>query len=191
MQLLMSHKPINQKGFTAIETVLIVVILAIVGGTGYYVYQANNKSTDTQNAAHTATESAAQTATTNKSAAAAGAQAKLAYANLLKAFNKDGAAHQDWDVTYVDSSAGSKEFTKDFKAAVDNGTAWTDGVFCSDSKTFDSFTVSKTSLSGDTASVTLLPVTKAKSDAKPMQIKIDLQYSGGKWLVDKHECVGA
>lgn len=54
----MPHKPINQKGFAAIEAVLIVIILAIIGGTGYYVYQANNKSTDTQNAAQTNANSA-------------------------------------------------------------------------------------------------------------------------------------
>ena len=54
----MSYKITNQKGFTAIEAVLIVVILAIIGGTGYYVYQANNKSTDTQNTAQLNAESA-------------------------------------------------------------------------------------------------------------------------------------
>lgn len=49
----MSFKSMNQKGFAAIEAVLVIVILAIVGGTGYYIYQANNKAIDTQNAAQT------------------------------------------------------------------------------------------------------------------------------------------
>jgi prepilin-type N-terminal cleavage/methylation domain-containing protein len=185
----MSYKSLNQKGFTAIESVLVIVILAIIGGTGYYIYQANNKSTDTQNAAQTATASTTVASTTGKSAAAAGAQAKLVYANLLKDFNKNGAAHTNWDVTYVDSSAGSKAFTTDFKTAVDNGTAWSDGVFCTTSTTFDGFSVSKTSLGATTASVTLLPTTKGKSDANSTQIKLGLQYSKGNWLVDKHECV--
>lgn len=190
----MLQKLTNQKGFTAVEAILVIIIVAIVGGTGYYVYQSNNKSTDTQNAAHTATESAAVTGTTGKSVAAAGAQAKLAYAGLLKAFNKNGAVHQqNWDIIYVDSTAGSKQFTKDFKTAVDNGTAWSDGVFCADAKTLtaDAFSVSKTSLSGDTASVTLSPTTKGKSDTSSPGIKLGLQYSGGKWLIDKHECVSS
>jgi uncharacterized protein (UPF0333 family) len=46
-------KKLNQKGFAAIEAVLILAIVAIVGGTGYYIYQANNKATDTQNSAQT------------------------------------------------------------------------------------------------------------------------------------------
>lgn len=190
----MSYKSINQKGFAALEAVLVIVILAIVAGTGYYVYQANNKTTDDLNKAHTATESAAVTPTTSKSAASAGAQAKLVYGNLLKAFSKNGAAHTDWDVTYIDSAAGSKVVTKDFKAAVDKGTAWgSNGVFCNDSKTVDGFSVDKTALNGDSATVTLTPTLKGGSadKAKPAQIKLDLQYQGGKWLVDKHECVAA
>lgn len=66
----MSYKISNQKGFAAIEAVLIVVILAIIGGTGYYVYQANNKSTDTQ----TAAQIDATTASGRKSPAAKVAQ---------------------------------------------------------------------------------------------------------------------
>lgn len=44
---------LNSKGFAVLETLLILVIGAIIGGTGYYVYQTYNKSTDTQNAAQT------------------------------------------------------------------------------------------------------------------------------------------
>ncbi len=55
----MSLKSLNQKGFAAIETILVVVILAIIGGTGYYIYQANNKATDTQNTAQTNANTAA------------------------------------------------------------------------------------------------------------------------------------
>jgi Tfp pilus assembly protein PilV len=46
----MSHNKLDQKGFTAIEAVLILVILAIIGGTGYFVYHAtknSNKTLDT------------------------------------------------------------------------------------------------------------------------------------------------
>jgi len=42
---------LNQKAFGAIETLLIIVIVAILGGTGYYVYHANKATNDTLNAA--------------------------------------------------------------------------------------------------------------------------------------------
>ncbi len=51
-------KQLNQKGFALVEGLLILVILAAIGGVGYYVYQANNDATDTQNAAQTAANSA-------------------------------------------------------------------------------------------------------------------------------------
>jgi prepilin-type N-terminal cleavage/methylation domain-containing protein len=54
----MSLKSINQKGFTVIEGLLVLLILAIIGGTGYYVYQANNDATETQNQAQTNANSA-------------------------------------------------------------------------------------------------------------------------------------
>jgi hypothetical protein len=37
----------NQSGFSAIAALLILVIVGIIGGTGWYVVQANNKATDT------------------------------------------------------------------------------------------------------------------------------------------------
>lgn len=54
----MSIKPSDQSGFTVIEGLLILLVLAIVGGTGYYVYQANDKATESQNAAQTNVNSA-------------------------------------------------------------------------------------------------------------------------------------
>lgn len=38
-------------GFAALEAVLIVVIVVLVGGTGYFVYHANKKTNDTLNSA--------------------------------------------------------------------------------------------------------------------------------------------
>ncbi len=49
----MTQKSINQRGFAALEAFLILIIVAIIGGTGYYIYHANSKATDTQNAAQT------------------------------------------------------------------------------------------------------------------------------------------
>lgn len=41
----------NQKGFALVETLLILIILAIICGTGYYVCNSNKKANDTFNAA--------------------------------------------------------------------------------------------------------------------------------------------
>lgn len=54
----MKQTSVNQKGFAVVESLLILVIGAIIGGTGYYIYQTYNKSTDTQNTAHQNAEAA-------------------------------------------------------------------------------------------------------------------------------------
>ncbi len=46
-----------QKGFTAIEGLLILIIVGILGGTGWYVYNAHNKTADTFNNADQANSS--------------------------------------------------------------------------------------------------------------------------------------
>lgn len=60
--------PLNRKGFAAAEAILIVVILAILGGTGYYVYNANKKTNDTLDSASNTSQSSASKAT-NRAAA--------------------------------------------------------------------------------------------------------------------------
>jgi hypothetical protein len=47
----------SQCGFAAIELLLIFVAVAIIGGTGYYVWHANQQSNDTYNASTKAAES--------------------------------------------------------------------------------------------------------------------------------------
>jgi hypothetical protein len=47
----------NQKGFISMEVFLIIVVLALVGGTGYFVYQATKKTNDTFTAAAKAADS--------------------------------------------------------------------------------------------------------------------------------------
>jgi cytoskeletal protein RodZ len=49
----------NNKGFAVIEGLLILVIIAILGGTGWYVYQAHNNATNTLTNADAANSSAA------------------------------------------------------------------------------------------------------------------------------------
>lgn len=51
---------INQKGFSAFEALIIALILAIIGGTGYYVYNANKKASDTLAKASQETKSSTQ-----------------------------------------------------------------------------------------------------------------------------------
>jgi len=51
----------NQKGFISIETFLIIVVLVLVGGTGYFVYHATKKTNDTFTAAAKAAESTPDT----------------------------------------------------------------------------------------------------------------------------------
>jgi len=50
----------TQKGFTAIEAILIVIVLAILGGTGYYIYSANKKANSTYSSAAQASQSNAK-----------------------------------------------------------------------------------------------------------------------------------
>lgn len=194
----MSIKSLNQKGFGAMEAVLIVVIVAILAGTGYYVYQANNKTNETQTATHTTAESAVVTSTTSKSAVAAGAQSKKTYGNLLDAYKKNASAHKDWDTTYVDGKSASNEFTDSFKTAVKDGTAWdASGPFCTSDVTFGSLTVDKATLSGDTATVTLAQTASSKKSGNstanvqstPMKVKLTLKYADKNWAIDKQECV--
>lgn len=187
------YKISDQRGFAALEAVLVVVIVAILAGTGYYVYQANNKASDTQTATHTSAESAVVTSTTSKSAAAAGAQSRKTYGNLLDAYKKNSADHTDWDATYVAGKSASGEFTDAFVSSVKDGTAWAaDGPFCTDSVTFDGFIVDKATMSGDTATVTLAQTVKGKKSSDfPKQIKLTLNYAGKSWSIDKQECASS
>lgn len=62
----------NQRGFAAIEAVLILVIVALVVGTGIYVYHAKHNADKTLNAASSASSTTASTKTTTKSSPYAG-----------------------------------------------------------------------------------------------------------------------
>lgn len=43
----MQKQKINQKGFGAVEAILILVIIGLIGFVGWFVYNSNNKATDT------------------------------------------------------------------------------------------------------------------------------------------------
>jgi prepilin-type N-terminal cleavage/methylation domain-containing protein len=57
----------DQAGFSAVEVILVLVILATVGFIGSYVYMANSKATDSYDAA---SESSSTPAVTSKKATA-------------------------------------------------------------------------------------------------------------------------
>lgn len=59
----------GQKGFAAIEAVLVLVVVAILAGTGYYVYHANKKTDATLNAASKASQSSPAKTTKKKASA--------------------------------------------------------------------------------------------------------------------------
>ena len=47
----MQRKLLDQKGFSGVEIFLVVVVLALLGFTGYFLYYANKKTSDTLSAA--------------------------------------------------------------------------------------------------------------------------------------------
>lgn len=55
----MTGRRLGRQGFAVVETLLVVVIAAILGGTGYYVYHANKKTGDTLTSASQAANSSA------------------------------------------------------------------------------------------------------------------------------------
>ena len=72
----MFHQRLNQKGFTAIEGLLILVILAIVGGTGYFIYHSNQKTSDTLSSSAKIAQSSPSKITKKKSSASPQTSAK-------------------------------------------------------------------------------------------------------------------
>ncbi|HZL07611.1 MAG TPA: hypothetical protein VFC50_00255 [Candidatus Dormibacteraeota bacterium] len=66
----MKHATFSQRGFAAIEAILIIVAVAIIGGTGYYVYHANKKTNNTYNSATKTAQSSPSKVTKKKITAA-------------------------------------------------------------------------------------------------------------------------
>jgi hypothetical protein len=82
----MSIKDFNSKGFAAVEAVLIVVILAIISGTGFYIYNANKETGKTlESSTESSTKSKVETKKINPEDAVlfAGADYKLYSISLL------------------------------------------------------------------------------------------------------------
>jgi len=88
----------NQAGFGAIETVLLVVVVAVIGFVAWYVYKANNNANKTLNQATQVSSTSPHFAktpaktTANTAAAQASAQAKLIQ-SALEAYYKANQAY--------------------------------------------------------------------------------------------------
>ena len=121
----MKRNTSNQNGFATVEAGLIVVIIAIIAGTGYYVYHASTKSSDTINQGSLASQTA--TATQTQKALAA---TKTQVASAVEAYPvASGTQPTTVNVQSVISSNakgnfGSGSNLTDFVAHKANGT-WT------------------------------------------------------------------
>ncbi len=51
----------KEKGFAAVETILILIVIVIIGGTGYYVWHANQNTTKALSDANAASQSSIKT----------------------------------------------------------------------------------------------------------------------------------
>lgn len=74
----MSRLKLTQKGFSAIEVLLFLILLSIIGFTGYYVYHANQKTNDTYSASTDSANGASKKSTAKNKATE---ESKLAVAD--------------------------------------------------------------------------------------------------------------
>lgn len=65
---------LNQKGFAMIEAALIIVIAAIIGGTGYYVYHTNQQTDKTLGRGNSSSGKPAKTGKTKTGGSAGGTE---------------------------------------------------------------------------------------------------------------------
>jgi hypothetical protein len=102
----------NQKGFGAVEGLLLLIVVLFVGFIGYYVYNTQKKTTDTQNAAASASSSDVKSSLSSYS----GWQSYTsAYEPSLSfkypadwTLSKDGADYAGVDAATITSPNGSK-----------------------------------------------------------------------------------
>ncbi len=76
----MLQTKLSQKGFAPLQVVLAIIVIAIIGGTGYFVYNANKKASDTLNTATKASQSSVpKTHKSNPKSATPATPASAAY----------------------------------------------------------------------------------------------------------------
>ena len=133
----MSNKRFNQKGFAAVEATLIVIIVAIIGGTGYYIYHAANKSNQALDTASSTANSVTvrQQKLTSDQAVAKVQKTYDAYLAAVKAAAKSNAAASPTDQTVrpvqVSGLAAVKsDLSPDFYKQIAPAKAGKDDVGC-------------------------------------------------------------
>jgi hypothetical protein len=186
------YTKLNNEGFSTVEALLLVVIVAIIVFVGWFVYHSNqqaNKTIDTANQSN----SNAQVLTTSstKTSEAAGTRAKE-IATILLNYNKSNSTNPLKD--YVDIHVNDGQFTKAFKTAVDNGTALvassttSNPVYCSGTKAPNGFKVASTTMTtGDSDTVSLTQVITGSSSAN-VGPNVTLTYANGTWSIDQYAC---
>ena len=95
----------NQKGFTTVEGLLILVIVAIIGGTGYYVYHSQKQTDKTLDSA----ANTSQSAVNQKTTAAKTTQAASTGYLVIK----------EWGVKFKEDSSSTDAYYKFYPADED------------------------------------------------------------------------
>ena len=173
----------NQKGFTYIEVLLTLIFLAIIVFAGIYV--AKNHKTSTSSMQTTQSSS-------NKTTKAAGAKAASIATSLLNASLSQG---NTGTVSFINNHVSDGDFSSSFKTAVDKGTALPDQdgspIACTNGIFPDSFGVGASSLSGDTAIVTLTDIKSGSdvTDSYSQIPQVTLSYINNNWSIDNYNCV--
>jgi hypothetical protein len=170
----------NQKGFTYVEVLLTLIFLAIIVFTGIYITK-NHKTSGTS-----------KQSSTNETAVVAGNRAASIATSLLIAGNNQGTSGL---VSYVNDHVSDGDFTTNFKTAVDNRTALPNEdaspVACTNGIFPDSFGVGATSVSEDTAIVTLTLIKDGSNvaDQYSQVPQVTLSYINNNWSIDNYICI--
>jgi cytoskeletal protein RodZ len=184
----------NQKGFGAVEGLLIFVIVGLIAFIGWYVWHSKNAADKTLSAANKASTSSSTTKpTTQKEAVGslddAKAQAEKVGNSLLAASKSTTDANPP--KTYVAAHASDGQFTSTFVSSVNSGEAFKNGALCTNNFDFDSFTASDASISGKSTTVTLLQTVSGNTSYWSTHPKLTLVYANNTWSVDQYVCTGS
>jgi hypothetical protein len=186
------HK--NQKGFSAVEGLLVLVIIGLVVFIGWYVWHSKNATDKTLSSANKAsTSSSATKPTTQKQAVGSLGDAKVQaekVGNSLLAASKS-TTDANPPKTYVAAHANDGQFTSTFASSVNRGEAFKDGALCTNNFDFDSFMASDASISSKSATVTLLQTASGNTSYWSTHPKLTLVYANNTWSVDQYVCTGS
>ncbi|HZL07568.1 MAG TPA: hypothetical protein VFC50_00030 [Candidatus Dormibacteraeota bacterium] len=97
----MSDTKQDERGFSPIETILVIVIVAVIGFVGWFVYHAKQTTDKSLNAANTTSNNAGPKFTTKKQAAASSNTGDTSNASL----------QSDLQTASSNASQGSKDLS--------------------------------------------------------------------------------